>query len=199
MSKNTILAKAENMFLENGYKNTTMRKLAENINLTTGAIYGYFQNKSLIYDAIVKERAEIIFENFLDMQTRFDELKTEDQIDKLSLFIDEGLHFFIDSFCSQRALWKLLVCSSEGTNYENYLNRFLEQEINSTKRYLDDLSVQIPSTKDITDETIMALVKALYKNIFEIIKKDMDREQAEKYLSIIFEFYQAGWEKIIYK
>ena len=40
-----VLAKAKKLFLEEGYSNITMRRIAKEIGYTPGTIYLYFKNK----------------------------------------------------------------------------------------------------------------------------------------------------------
>lgn len=199
MSRNKILNEAKQMFLKKGFKNTSMRVLAANVELTTGAIYGYFKNKNDIFENIVGVEAKLIYQTYENLQKDFEKLRIEDKKENLKKFSQKGLVFFIDSFYSNREIWKLLICSSEGTNYANYINKFLNFEIKSTKKYLSELSLLGKDLSEINEKIIQVFVETLYKGIFEIVKQDMSKEDAQKYLSVIFAFYQAGWDSIINK
>lgn len=50
-----ILNCAEAEFLENGFKDASLRKIAKKSKVTTGAIYGYFKDKDDLFVSIVKE------------------------------------------------------------------------------------------------------------------------------------------------
>lgn len=52
-----ILNAARRCFVQQGYDRTTMREIAEEAHLSTGAIYTYFQTKAMILTAICQEQA----------------------------------------------------------------------------------------------------------------------------------------------
>jgi AcrR family transcriptional regulator len=57
-----ILKAARRLFLKQGYHGTSVRQIAKEINLTTGAIYFYFNNKDEIYGEICIEGFDILID-----------------------------------------------------------------------------------------------------------------------------------------
>src|SRR6478735_8658962 len=53
--RNAILAAARGLFLAQGYANVSMRKIAEQIEYSPGAIYSYFASKEDIFFALAEE------------------------------------------------------------------------------------------------------------------------------------------------
>jgi AcrR family transcriptional regulator len=53
--RNAILAAARSLFLAQGYANVSMRKIAEQIEYSPGAIYSYFASKEDIFFALAEE------------------------------------------------------------------------------------------------------------------------------------------------
>jgi len=51
---NHILNAAKTVFINKGYKNATVRDIAKEAELTTGAIYAYFKNKDTMYGEVCK-------------------------------------------------------------------------------------------------------------------------------------------------
>lgn len=58
-------------FLDKGFQAASLRAIASEAGLTTGAIYGYFSSKSDLFDAIVGEAADALYEKFRTAQRRF--------------------------------------------------------------------------------------------------------------------------------
>ena len=52
-SRNAIIEAAKEEFLDNGYKNASMRKIAKKSNMTVGNLYRYFKSKEDINEQIV--------------------------------------------------------------------------------------------------------------------------------------------------
>lgn len=53
--RNKILETAKKLFLEQGYKKTTIRQIVENSGITSGSIYNLFENKDEIFAALIDE------------------------------------------------------------------------------------------------------------------------------------------------
>ncbi len=54
-----ILAAALELFSENGYHNVSMHQIAEKAEFAIGTLYKFFQNKEVLYKALVLEQCEI--------------------------------------------------------------------------------------------------------------------------------------------
>ena len=55
-----ILETAKKEFLERGFNGTSMRRIAALAGVTTGALYGYFDSKEKIFDALVKDSYDAV-------------------------------------------------------------------------------------------------------------------------------------------
>src|SRR6478609_6431125 len=58
--RNAILAAARSLFLTQGYANVSMRKIAEQIEYSPGAIYSYFASKEDIFFALAEEGLQFL-------------------------------------------------------------------------------------------------------------------------------------------
>lgn len=59
--RRAILNAARELFVAEGYRNVSMRKLAERIEYSPAAIYGYFENKDDIFFALAEEGFRLLF------------------------------------------------------------------------------------------------------------------------------------------
>jgi AcrR family transcriptional regulator len=62
-----VLAKAKQLFLEEGYRQITMRRIAEEIGYTPGTIYLYFKNKEEILYELHNEGFKLLYQYKLNM------------------------------------------------------------------------------------------------------------------------------------
>lgn len=53
--RNQILRTAENLFLTQGYKTTTIRQIVQDSGITSGSIYNIFEDKEHLFSALVDE------------------------------------------------------------------------------------------------------------------------------------------------
>ncbi len=56
-----IFSAAEAVFLDVGYGAASMESVAARANVSKSTIYGHFENKQMLFDAIIRRRAEPIF------------------------------------------------------------------------------------------------------------------------------------------
>jgi AcrR family transcriptional regulator len=79
--RNTIMNTAENLFLEQGYDNTTMKQIAEKAEFSKGTLYNHFESKFDLYLAI----GTIAYEHMINISTNYIE-KEKPGISQLMAF-----------------------------------------------------------------------------------------------------------------
>ena len=67
-----ILDAGKTEFLEKGFKNASLRNIAQKAGVTTGAIYGYYPDKAALFGALVSEPAEQLRNWYASVQHEFD-------------------------------------------------------------------------------------------------------------------------------
>lgn len=89
--KNMVLETAMMLFLEEGYKNVTIRKIAEKIEYSPATIYLYFKDKDEIFLTLQK----MAFEKFYEFQISGQHI--EDPVERLSQQGKTYLQFAIEN------------------------------------------------------------------------------------------------------
>jgi AcrR family transcriptional regulator len=74
--RRTILDAARQLFVEQGYAHVSMRKIAERIEYSPGAIYGYFPGKDDIFLALAEEGFKLLHDMAQEVPEREDALAT---------------------------------------------------------------------------------------------------------------------------
>ena len=93
--------------------------------------------------------------------------------------------------------FKLIICKSEGTSYENFIHNMVEIEVEETYQFIDALRSQGKDVPNIEKAGCHMIVSGMFSGIFELIEHDMKKENAKKYVSEFQDFYIAGWSKIL--
>lgn len=151
-------------FLVNGYLGASLRKIAKAANVTTGAMYGYYKNKEALFNELVEEVAKQFKDEYLNHD------------------IDQKM---IDYIYQHFDVFRLLICSSEDTRYENYLDDLVDEKAKQFKQL------------GIDDKLIHIINHAYLFGVFEIVRHQMTKDQAEVFVNDLQEFYQAGWHKLV--
>ena len=192
-----ILIAGKEEFLTKGFKSASLRNIVKTAGVTTGAFYGYYASKEELFDALVKEPVDYFFEQFRKIQREFKELSPRRQEQDMGHTSRDWLMWFVDYMYDHFDAFKLLLCSSEGTRYENFIHDMVEIEIESTRDFMSVMRTAGKEIRDIDPQLEHILVSGMFSAVFEIVIHDLSRERAKKYIKELQLFNVAGWKKIM--
>ena len=197
-SKERILQCAASEFLQKGWAKSSMREVAKLAGLTTGSLYFHFKNKEALFDALVKDVYDSLLANHRAMYDTFFTIPPD--IEKRRAFRFESRKKTIDFMYENYRAVKLLVCGSAGTRYADFFSLMMEDTYKADVRALSSLKdcggVLRPG---IDLRLYSAIDKSFWNCLFETVRLDIPYEGALKYVTLLDEFYEAGWRKILCK
>ena len=192
-----ILSAGKAEFLEKDFNSASLRNIVKTAGVTTGAFYGYFSGKEALFAALVEEHAKAIMNIFMSAQECFEELSDEEKINHMGVESRTSLNEIVDYIYEHFDEFKLIICKSEGTSYENFIHNMVEIEVEETYQFIDALRSQGKDVPNIEKAVCHMIVSGMFSGIFELIEHDMKKENAKKYVSEFQDFYIAGWSKIL--
>lgn len=192
-----ILSAGKAEFLEKDFNSASLRNIVKTAGVTTGAFYGYFSGKEALFAALVEEHAKAIMNIFMSAQESFGELSDEEKINHMGVESRTSLNEIVDYIYEHFDEFKLIICKSEGTSYENFIHNMVEIEVEETYQFIDALRSQGKRVPNIEKAVCHMIVSGMFSGIFELIEHDMKKENAKKYVSEFQDFYIAGWSKIL--
>lgn len=192
-----ILSAGKAEFLEKDFNSASLRNIVKTAGVTTGAFYGYFSGKEALFAALVEEHAKAIMNIFMSAQESFEELSDEEKINHMGVESRTSLNEIVDYIYEHFDEFKLIICKSEGTSYENFIHNMVEIEVEETYQFIDALRSQGKYVPNIEKAVCHIIVSGMFSGIFELIEHDMKKENAKKYVSEFQDFYIAGWSKIL--
>lgn len=192
-----ILSAGKAEFLEKDFNSASLRNIVKTAGVTTGAFYGYFSGKEALFAALVEEHAKAIMNIFMSAQESFGELSDEEKINHIGVESRTSLNEIVDYIYEHFDEFKLIICKSEGTSYENFIHNMVEIEVEETYQFIDGLRSQGKHVPNIEKAVCHMIVSGMFSGIFELIEHDMKKENAKKYVSEFQDFYIAGWSKIL--
>lgn len=192
-----ILSAGKTEFLEKDFNSASLRNIVKTAGVTTGAFYGYFSGKEALFAALVEEHAKAIMNIFMSAQESFEELSDEEKINHMGVESRTSLNEIVDYIYEHFDEFKLIICKSEGTSYENFIHNMVEIEVEETYQFIDALRSQGKHVPNIEKAVCHMIVSGMFSGIFELIEHDMKKENAKKYVSEFQDFYIAGWSKIL--
>lgn len=192
-----ILTAGKKEFLEKGFKSASLRNIVKAAGVTTGAFYGYFSGKEALFAALVEEHAATVMKIYMSAQESFVELPEEVQAKHMGIESRASLNSILDYIYDHFDEFKLLLCKSEGTSYEDFLDNMVEIEVEQTLAFIEVLRSQGMVVPHMQKAVCHMIVSGMFTGIFELINHDMKREEARQYVAELQDFYIAGWSKIL--
>lgn len=192
-----ILKSAEAEFLEKGFQNASLRNIAKNAGVTTGAFYRYYSSKEALFAALVEPHAAYIKHLFFHTIENWDEQSSEEKAEHLTEFSEPCAEQILDYIYEHYNHFKLLICASGGTIYENFIHDLAEEEAASSLRLaqvLREMGNDIPEL----DTTLVHMISsAMFSGIFEIVVHDMQKEAAKQRVHQFMRFFTGGWSRLM--
>ncbi len=188
---------AKKEFLEKGFKSASLRSIVKTAGVTTGAFYGYYKSKEELFDALVKEQYDVFMKMFTGAQDEFAKQTPENQRVNMGEYSGKQMMEMTKYAYDNIDAFKLLLCCSEGTRYENMVHDMVEIEVNATHAFAKTMEgLGLPEyTVDPYLEHM--LVSGMFTAFFELIIHDVPYERAKIYVKELKEFHIAGWRKIM--
>ncbi len=191
-----ILESGKKLFLEKGYERTNLRELSRAAGVTTGSFYKHFKSKEEIFSALVQPVIEGFNQLYNEETDMYFEEMDKENLSKMWELSYDTVSQFIDFIYSYFDEFKLLLQSSDGTPYSDFLNQLVKQEVESSYKMMTIMKEKGLKVKEIRKEEFHMLVHSYYSCIFEIVMHNMSIEEAKLYVHTIVDFYTAGWKTI---
>lgn len=187
-------AKAE--FMEKGFADASMRSIAEKAGYTTGMLYGRFADKTQLFNELVEEPANRLFDYFTSAENTFFSMTPQKQYKDMHALVEEKVKAIIDIIYSDFDVFKLIVCKSAGSGYEYYIEKMVNLETENTLRYVDRLRENGIAVNDVRADLTHMLTSALFNGVLEIVWHDFPKEDALQYVTEVQNFFIAGWDHL---
>lgn len=196
-TKKKILEVGKREFLKKGFKDASLNYIVAEAGFTKGAFYGYYTDKAALFEDLVCEAADGLLNKFKAAQEAHFDLIAEDKTSKSRELSTQYLRYFVEYIYEHFDSFKLVLCCSDGTKYENYVHDIVELDVARSEQYFDILREKGKLNGASSKELHHMITSAYFTAVFETVVHDMPREQALDYIEELAAFFNAGWEKIL--
>ena len=191
-----VLERAKKEFLEKGYKDASLRTIAQEAGTSTSSIYTRFGDKEGLFRAIVEPVAEEMRRMFLEIQENFHQLDDNVQQSEMgqytSLHQMELLDYIYDHFDE----FRLLLDSAEGTQFACFLDELVEIEVDYTYKYMEVIGCESVKSGLVTEDFIHIIVTAYFNGMFEVVRHNMSKADAVKYVKLLNRYHMQGFSTV---
>lgn len=191
-----ILECAKTEFMEKGFLDASMRSIAEKAGYTTGMLYGRFADKTQLFNEIVEEPANRLFEYFTSAENSFLNMPSNKQYENMQKLVEEKVKAIVDIIYADFDVFKLIVCKSAGSGYEYYVEKMVNIETENTLNYVARLQENGIKVNTIRADITHMLTSALFNGVLEVVWHDFPKEDALQYITEVQNFFIAGWDHL---
>ena len=192
----SVLACAKKEFLEKGYKDASLRVIAQAAGTSTGSIYTRFKDKAGLFDAIVGPAADQLKDMFVEIQENFHSLDDSTQEAEMgeytSLHQMEMLEYIYDHFDE----FRLLLDCSDGTRFSGFVDELVDIEVEYTYKYMEVINCESVKSGVVTEDFIHIIVTAYFNGMFEVVRHNMSRDDARKYIRLLNRYHMQGFSTV---
>lgn len=123
--KEKIQSSAVDLFTLHGYKNTSIKKIAANAQVSVGNVYRYYKNKDELYESVIKG----VYDGVHDLMKLVEEQENYHILLSNKDFIDhvyDPMVMFIELYRREKKVFTMLVTGEKGYYYEKTILSFIE-------------------------------------------------------------------------
>lgn len=102
----------------------------------------------------------------------------------------------LDQIYSHYDAFKLLATRAEGGAFSAFIHRIADLEANQAVHYIEAVHSDALSSGRLSLRLLHTLAGAYWTGVFEIVVRDMPREEAEAYYLQLKHFFRRGWEEM---
>ena len=193
--------KAMQEFCRHGYMGASLRIISENAGTTPRSIYTRYGDKEGLFSALVSECAgalKDLIRNYMEGYAArpVDEQKKLFHDEKFDAEYQGYIRDIIDYIYDHWDVVKLLVCGSEGSGYAGFVDEIVSIDEKYTLRYIETTGNDVLVSGRATAQLIHLLCSSFIHGFFEIVRHDMDRDEAERYIVQLQGFFACGWDRL---
>lgn len=188
-----IMDAAKREFLENGYKDASLRTIAMTAGTSTNSIYVRFGDKEGLFSAIVEPVLNGMVERFLKIQEEFHGMKHEAQVARMPEYADGGTAELVDYMYEHLDEFRLLLDASYGTRFHNFVDELVRIEVEYTYKYMEIAGYPLKCGNAMTEKLLHIVTTSRFESIFEVIRHGMSREEATEYIALLSCYHRTGF------
>lgn len=189
-----ILECAKKEFLEKGYTDASLRNIALAAETSTNSIYVRFGGKEGLFEAIVKPVAEEFRNRYSGAQEQFSDFQADEQKNQVNEYSMHEMEHLLDYVYENFDEFRLLLDASYGTKFHNFVDELTRIEVEYTYKYMETAGYEIVKDGTITEDFLHIITTAFLEGLFEVVRHNMSKEDADKYITLLGEYHRAGFD-----
>jgi AcrR family transcriptional regulator len=190
-----ILKSAMKTFKEIGFRNASIRNICKDAGVTNGAFYAHFKSKDDLFAALVSEKLNVFQESYEDMC----DININSVADVMRMFdmsyssIETLIHYVY----SEQDVFMLILNSSGGSSYENFINDLITEECKNTMIFMNSAKKFMKRPENISERFIRLGASMVINSMFEAFLDGVSEEDNIRETKIASDFCIAGYRELL--
>lgn len=197
-TKQRIIECAKKEFLSKGFREASIRDIAANAKVTTGAIYRYYESKDKLFEQLVAPTVDTFMSEFTSETERFHELLDNGQMKQIMTEMMVGNLDAVVSFIYKNFdVFDLLIRCADGSAYESFFTDLMVEDAAETEIFIRELHRGRSVQPNIAPQHLILMTRMTYRAVLDIVVERMPQAEAEQYMEVLTAFTLAGWNEIL--
>ena len=138
-------------------------------------------------------------ERFIWIQEKFHQMSAEEQAEIMPKYADGRTLELIDYMYAHLDEFRLLLDSSYGTRFHNFIDALVRIEVEYTYKHMEAVGYPDQFGNTVTQKLLHIVTTSRFESIFEIICHGMSREEASEYIELLSRYHRTGFLEIFGK
>ncbi len=188
-----IVEAATTEFMEYGFQDASMRRIAAAAGMSVSGMYKHFASKEEMFSALV----EPTWQGLMDLYHQW--------VNNQSHLVEKGVpsvwetgrdaKLAIAYIYDHLDAFRLIICKSQGTRYETFLQDIAALEEQMTLTFIEMLRTQGVPIREFSRKEFHLLTTTNVNAVFQTVEHDFSRAEAMHYAETLDRFFSKAWKE----
>ena len=187
-----IIDAARAEFMEHGFRQASVHKIAQRAGTTTGALYIRYQNKDELFLSLVRPAMEGIAAQLETVEAMYRKAQQSPSTDALLEAIRAEEQIYLELLYQHYEECILIYCKSGGSVLEQRMQEMMAAKSRQTVEFFRSIAAA-----DIDFDGIDLIISEQYSFYRQILQRGYDKEKAISCMKVVDIYLEAGWKAIL--
>ena len=190
-----ILESAMKHFTEFGFRDASIRNICHDAGVTNGAFYVHFKSKEELFSALVDEAIN----GFLQAYDGYSEFEVNSKEDLVRMFSSSysSIEALLHHVYRHGVQFVLVLRCSQGTVYEDFVDRMVREETGNTMKYLESCRAFMEHPENISERIAEIFADMAIRHAFDAFVRGVPEEDNVRETRLASTFCIAGYREIL--
>ena len=187
-----IVAAARSEFLEKGYREASLRKIAERAGVTVGAIQIRYKTKDALFCSLLEPFLAEIEAVFQATRVEYWQYPATERINWLEKSMQMESETILQLIFSHYEDAVLLFCRSDASSLAACFDEITERKVRESAMFFREANARF------FDENLLRLLIASQLHSYcQIVRDGYEQGAAKRYMSALMRYHMGGWTALL--